>query len=335
MSSSVGRRYVQAALARDQRRKASMRHATKPHRVLMVEDSPAALDVYCERLKRRGYSVSGASSAEDARRELSTTVPDIVLLDVFMPGVSGFDLLREMRNTPRTATIPVILTSALTDTKHIVEGLSLGANDYVTKPIVMPILAARMEGLLRSSQLVKRLEVQTELLSNLAAFDELTGVYNRRSLFHHLEAELSRCERYGRSLSLLMLDVDHFKHVNDHYGHLAGDAALRSVAATLQSILRVMDLVCRYGGEEFCVILPETNETGAYSAAERLRSAVERQLFSHSSNSIALTVSIGVASWVPAATATIPDLLARADEALLEAKQGGRNQVRLASRLRG
>jgi diguanylate cyclase (GGDEF)-like protein len=96
-----------------------------------------------------------------------------------------------------------------------------------------------------------------------------------------------------------------------------------------------MDLVCRYGGEEFCVILPETNETGAYSAAERLRSAVERQLFSHSSNSIALTVSIGVASWVPAATATIPDLLARADEALLEAKQGGRNQVRLASRLRG
>jgi two-component system, cell cycle response regulator len=310
-----------------------MKHPTKRHRVLMVEDSRAALDLYCARLERRGYVVSGASSAEQAREVLATTPPDIVLLDIFMPKVSGFDLLREMRSTPCTATVPVILTSALSDTKHIVEGLALGANDYVTKPIVMPILTARMEGLLRSAELVRRLEVQTELLSKLAAFDELTGVYNRRSLFHHLEAELSRCERYGRSLSLLMLDVDHFKRVNDEYGHLAGDAALRSIATTLQSVLRVMDLVCRYGGEEFCVILPETNEVGACRAAERLRTGVERSVFTHASHPVPLTVSIGVASWTDTRTSGIPDLLARADEALLEAKQRGRNQVRLAGRI--
>jgi two-component system, cell cycle response regulator len=293
----------------------------------MVEDSRVSLGVYAKRLEKRGYTVPTATSAEEARRELEIAQPDIILLDVFMPKESGFDLLRELRSKPRTSTVPIVLISALTDTKHIVEGLELGANDYVTKPIVMPVLTARMEGLLRAAELVRRLEVQTELLSKLAAFDELTGAYNRRSMFHHLEAELARCRRYDRSVSILMIDVDHFKRVNDQHGHLVGDEALRWVVTTLKGELRAMDLVCRYGGEEFCAILPETNATGAGRAAERVRSSIERSGFTHQSLRVPVTVSIGVAGWSDTTASDIPDLLEQADRALLQAKRAGRNQV--------
>ena len=307
-----------------------MKSQRKRYRVLMVEDSRLSLEVYAQRLERRGYVVQAATSAEEARQRLDEAQPDIVLLDVFMPKVSGFDFLRELRASPRTSTTPVILISALSDTKHIVEGLELGANDYVTKPIVMPILTARMEALLRATELVRKLEVQTELLSKLAAFDDLTGAYNRRSMFHHLEAELSRCRRYGRSVSVLMMDIDHFKRVNDSHGHLVGDQALRWVVSVMQAELRAMDLICRYGGEEFCAILPETNHSGATRAAERLRSAVERGKFEHESLKLSLTVSVGGAAWSNAAGKEVPDLLARADESLLEAKRAGRNAVRIA-----
>lgn len=297
----------------------------------MVEDSRVSLEVYAQRLEKRGYRVATAISAEEARAELEAGVPDLILLDVFMPKVSGFEFLRELRGDPKTSRVPIILISALSDTQHIVEGLELGANDYVTKPIVMPILTARMEALLRSSELVRRLEVQTELLSKLAAFDDLTGVYNRRSMFHHLEAELSRCRRYGRSLGILMVDIDHFKRVNDEHGHLVGDQALRWVATTLQNELRSMDFLCRYGGEEFCAILPETNRPGVARAGERLRAAIERTLFKQDEVQLSLSISLGGASWAADESNDIPDLLARADAALLEAKRNGRNQVRVSN----
>jgi len=303
----------------------------KRYRVLMVEDSRVSLEVYAQRLERRGYQVATAISAEEARVELESGLPDLILLDVFMPKVSGFEFVRELRADPKTARVPIILISALSDTQHIVEGLELGANDYVTKPIVMPILTARMEALMRSSELVRRLEVQTELLSKLAAFDDLTGVYNRRSMFHHLEAELSRCRRYGRSLGILMVDIDHFKRVNDEHGHLVGDQALRWVASTLQNELRSMDFLCRYGGEEFCAILPETNRPGVARAGERLRAAIERSLFEYDNVEMHLSISIGGASWASDESQEFPDLLARADAALLEAKRAGRNQVRVAN----
>jgi diguanylate cyclase (GGDEF)-like protein len=305
----------------------------KRHRVLMVEDSKSSLEVYSHRLERRGYIVATAESADQARAEIAKMVPDIILLDVFMPRVSGFELLQELRKSPITTRVPVILISALSGTENIVAGLELGANDYVTKPIVMPILTARMEALLRSSALVQRLEVQTELLAKLAAFDDLTGAYNRRSMFHHLEAELSRSRRYQRSVSLLMVDIDHFKRVNDQHGHIIGDEALRWLVNTLQSELRAMDFVCRYGGEEFCTILPETDYVGAATAGERLRTAVERTPFKRAELEIPMTVSVGGASWH--AMGDIPDLLSRADDALYEAKRGGRNQVRLAPQNEG
>jgi two-component system, cell cycle response regulator len=302
----------------------------RPHSVLIIDDDPMNLLIYARALSRRGYDVVAVESAEAARVELEKQIPDIILLDIFMPKTSGFEMLAEIRKGHRTSSIPVILISALSDTNHIVEGLERGANDYVTKPVIVPVLTARMEALLRANALVKHLEVQTELLAKLAAFDDLTGIYNRRSLFHALETELARSARYSRSVSVLMIDIDRFKRVNDVYGHAFGDAVLRQVAETVVGSLRTIDVVCRYGGEEFCVILPETSGAGARRAAERVRLAIMGHTFALGDQRLDVTVSIGVATWAPEVAGRHPDLLLDADRALYEAKQLGRNQVRVS-----
>ncbi len=307
---------------------------TNPHarktQVLVIDDDPVNLLVFKRALERRGYEVVTAECADAASEALRVQVPDIILLDIFMPRTSGFELLAELRRDAKTASVPVILISALADTNHIVEGLDRGANDYITKPVVIPILTARIEALLRASALVKSLEVQKELLAKLAAFDDLTGLYNRRSLFHAFETELARCQRYRRGVSILMVDIDRFKEVNDAHGHRAGDEVLRQIADSLIGSLRTIDVVCRYGGEEFCVVLPETQLEGALRAAERVRAAIEARPFSIPGiGPVRATVSVGVASWAPdAASAQPPDLLAEADTALLAAKRAGRNSVR-------
>ena len=295
--------------------------------ILLVEDSPVTLRTYAGALSRRGYDVSTAGSVEEGRAALAARMPDIVLLDIFLPRISGFELLTELRASPRTTKLPVILISGLSDKDHIVEGLSRGANDYVTKPIVMPVLVARIEALLRTSSLIRQLETQADMLNKLAAFDELTSLYNRRALFHALETELTRTKRYQHSLSVLMIDVDHFKLINDRLGHAAGDAVLRELAQRFRDCLRVMDAVGRYGGEEFCVVLPETNLLGAIRAGERVRSVVGDQPFEIMGAPLQVTVSIGVSAYTPVPADAAPDLLAQADSALLEAKRTGRNRV--------
>jgi two-component system, cell cycle response regulator len=303
--------------------------ATGPHHILVVDDEPVNLTLLSKRLAHRGYQISTAASADEALAIINASRPDLVLLDIFMPKVSGVDLLRTLRENEATASLPVILVSALGDTAHIVRGLAEGANDYVTKPVNQPILLARIEALLRSTDMVRRLEVQTEILSRLAAYDELTGVYNRRSLFHALENEVNRSARYGRDLSVLLLDIDHFKIVNDLHGHAAGDVVLHAVAQRIVEALRSCDTLCRYGGEEFCAILPETNATGAVRAAERVRLAVECAPFETAEKTLAVTVSVGIAAWKGSRGAQIPDLLAGADRALYVAKHSGRNRVHL------
>ncbi len=303
--------------------------ARKTH-VLVIDDDPVNLLVFKRALERRGYEVVTAESADVASEALARQVPDIVLLDIFMPRTSGFEFLGALRRDSKTSSVPVILISALADTNHIVEGLDRGANDYITKPVVIPILTARIEALLRASALVKSLEVQKELLAKLAAFDDLTGLYNRRSLFHAFETELARCQRYRRGVSLLMVDIDRFKDVNDAHGHRVGDEVLRQVADSLVGSLRTIDVVCRYGGEEFCIVLPETQIDGALRAAERVRAAIESRPFSVPGvGPLRITVSVGVASWSPdGESPQPPDLLAEADAALLAAKRAGRNSVR-------
>jgi len=303
--------------------------ASRAHHILVVDDEQVNLLLLSRRLAQRGYEVSTAGSAEEALHIIHTNRPDILLLDIFMPKVSGVDLLRKLRESEGTSSLPVILVSALGDTSHIVRGLEEGANDYVTKPVNQPILVARIEALLRSSAMVRRLEVQTEILARLAAYDELTGVYNRRSLFHALENEMSRSGRYGRDLGVVLFDIDHFKVINDACGHAAGDAILRAVAQRALDALRSCDTLCRYGGEEFCAILPETNATGALRAAERVRIAVEIDPFDGAGQPLQVTVSAGIAAWKGVRGGDMPDLLACADRALYRAKHAGRNRVHL------
>lgn len=295
--------------------------------VLIIEDSPATLRVYVNALTRYGYNVVTAMSVEEGRAAITVRIPDIVLLDVFLPRISGFELLTELRSEPLTHGLPVILISGLADKEHVVQGLDNGANDYVTKPVVIPVLVARMKALLRASALVQKLERQAEMLARLAAYDELTGLYNRRAFFHALEAEITRSQRYLHSLSVLMIDVDHFKSINDRLGHAAGDSVLRQLALRFRDCLRVMDAVGRYGGEEFCVVLPETNLMGAIRAGERVRTMINDTPFELGGQPLGVSVSIGVSSFGPTSSSVIPDLIAQADFALLEAKRSGRNRV--------
>lgn len=295
--------------------------------VLVVEDSRTQLELYRQALPVRGFELATAGSAEAARAELKARVPELVLLDIFLPDGSGLDVLDELRRDPRTAATPVILISGASDTGDVVAGLERGANDYITKPVVLPILFARMDALLRTSALLRELEARTELLAKLAAFDELTGVYNRRSLSHSLEGEINRSRRHGHELSVVLIDLDHFKRVNDGHGHRAGDLVLRSAARTLQKQLRSMDIVCRYGGEEFCAILPDTGLSGAVRAAERVRAAIAAEAVDVGEAVLNVTLSAGVASYLPASMPEVPDLLVQADEALYAAKHQGRNRV--------
>jgi two-component system cell cycle response regulator len=296
------------------------------HRILVVDDQDTNRALLRGVLSRRGYKVTTAASGEEALAIIDGAPPDLVLLDIFMPKVSGLEVIEKLRQNDKTAALPVILVSALADTGHIVAGLDRGANDYVTKPFVTPVLLARIEALLRSAALVKRLEVQTELLAKLAAIDELTGLYNRRSLFQALETERSRSVRYRRPLSVAMIDLDHFKRINEEYGHTGGDDVLREFGVRLIEWLRTMDIACRYGGEEFCAILPETSLEGALVAAQRIRRLVEAQPFTIGTAQARLTVSVGVSGWIPSADEA-PDLLNEADIALLEAKRSGRNRI--------
>lgn len=294
--------------------------------ILVVDDSELDRLILERALSRRGYDVSLVSSGEEALATIAVKAPDVVLLDIVLPGMSGLELLQALREQPTTQSTPILLLSALSKTQDVVEGLSKGANDYVTKPVVVPILLARVEALLRSSALVRNLEAQTEVLWKLAAYDELTGIANRRSIFHALEQEIARSERYGRELSILMMDVDHFKRVNDGQGHVAGDAVLRGVAAVLQGSFRTIDVVGRYGGEEFCAILPETGAEGARRSAERARVAVESHAMEVNDTRLSVTISVGVTTMVPGPAAEL-DLLHQADLALLDAKRSGRNRA--------
>ncbi len=306
-----------------------MSGANKFYNVLMVDDEPAALELLSRRVSRHGYEVTRALSADEASDAVAVRVPDIILLDMNMPGVSGLELLRRLRRGPWTQTVPVIMVSAMDDTESIVTALKAGANDYVTKPIDMNILLARMETQLRLTALLMKMETQTQILSRLAAYDELTGVYNRRSLFDALEAEFSRTRRSGHHLSVLMVDVDFFKRINDTHGHLVGDEALKSLAGRLLRALRAIDVLGRYGGEEFCAVLPETNVEGSLRTAERVRHAISESPFSLAGADldIPITISIGAATTIPGGGESPTELIMMADRALLEAKRTGRDRV--------
>ena len=273
-----------------------------------------------------GFQVDTAASGPDALAQLEQVVPDLILLDVMMPEMSGFEVCQRLRSEPRTADVPVIFLTALSEVPERVKGLEVGGNDYIPKPFHPDELRARIKAALRQKQAQDRLRRERESLASQAVTDPLTGIYNRRMLDTRLHEEVARCRRYGDPLTCLMVDLDFFKQVNDGHGHQTGDMVLQQFVEVAHSCLRSSDILARYGGEEFVILVTQTDLTGAVVTAEKVRRQVEAKAFATANGqTLRLTVSIGVAELEP--DDTPESLVGRADVAVYRAKRTGRNQV--------
>jgi diguanylate cyclase (GGDEF)-like protein len=299
-------------------------------RILLVDDDLALRMAISQSLLQAGLQVWQTGNAAVALQSITSCAPDVLLLDVELPQMNGFELYDKLRATEEGRDVPVIFMSgSRLDESSVVRGLSLGASDYLRKPFGNNELVARVAGALRSRR------TQLELL-RLGTTDGLTQLLNRRAFFEALERERRRAERTSTPMSVLLFDIDHFKQVNDTYGHPAGDRVLLSMSRLVQSQCRVTDVIGRIGGEEFALVLPATDLEGARGMAEKLREAIaslETDIGFHTV--LKVTASFGVAS-APGPTFLTPDtavaLLADADAALYLAKRGGRDRVEVASR---
>jgi diguanylate cyclase (GGDEF)-like protein len=292
-------------------------------RILIVDDVPVNIRMLGEAL-RKEYDVRVATSGAKALElaGIKEDAPDLILLDVMMPGMDGYDVCRRLKEDPATRGIPVIFITAKGEVQDETLGLDLGAVDYITKPFKLPIVLARV----RTHLGLKR---KTDLLESLASIDGLTDIPNRRALDQALDQEWRRASRAGAPMAVIILDVDYFKRYNDRFGHAAGDECLRKVARTLTAaLLRPADLAARYGGEEFAAVLPETQLEDAGQVAERIRVGVADLALPHPDSEAApvVTVSLGVAATWPEPNRTLQELVEKADRLLYEAKSSGRNR---------
>jgi two-component system cell cycle response regulator len=298
--------------------------------VLIADDDPESIDLVGTILASEGHHLLSATHADEVLRQARLHQPDLILMDLEIPGMDGLSVAQALRHDPRTQHIPVIFVTASTALENKLRALREGANDYITKPYYREELLARINVALRLKALQDALRERNQLLAELATHDELTRLYNRRHLVQRLSEEVPRAKRYRLPLSCLLLDLDHFKRVNDTYGHPAGDAVLRQIASILRSSVRSVDVVGRYGGEEFLIILPQTGAEGARVLAERIRQRVEQEPFDIGGQTIHCTTSIGLAAASDGEVPDADDLIAEADRALYHAKAMGRNRVSFA-----
>lgn len=295
-----------------------------PHRsrLLVVDDQQVNVQALYQALSAE-HQIFVATSGEQALSLCQAKQPDLVLLDVVMPGIDGFEVCRRLKADPRTRDIPVIFVTASNEEEAETHGLELGAADFITKPISPAIVRARVR-----TQLT--LKAQADQLRQMAFLDGLTGVWNRRAFDERLQTEWLRATRSGHPLSVVLIDVDHFKRYNDHYGHQAGDDCLRRVAEVLtRQLNRPGDMLARYGGEEFVCLLPETDAAGALEVALRLERGVRAEAIPHAESGVdpSVTVSLGVAARSGQGCNTTAELLAGADEQLYRAKTEGRGRA--------
>ncbi len=311
-------------------------------RALLIEDTLTSATLVSHQLRKIGIEPILARDGERGIELFKQERPDLILLDIIMPGMDGFEVARRIRQLEQAGEwTPIIFLTARTSDADLEKGISVGGDDYLIKPVSETVLAAKLKAMQRIAQmrysllvLTRKLDDANQELTRLSSLDGLTGIPNRRQFDDTLLREWRRSSRQRRPLSILLCDVDFFKQFNDGYGHQVGDECLKAVARTVQSVLRrPADLAARYGGEEFAVILPDTELTGAVQVAEAVRSSVEGLRITHrfSRGSGVVTVSVGVASTTPAPGETdSAGLLKRADDALYQAKQAGRNRIAAA-----
>jgi diguanylate cyclase (GGDEF)-like protein len=293
--------------------------STQQPTILIVEDE--VINIHSlSRILRGTARLCFAKTGKQALELAEKLAVEMVLLDIMLPDINGFEVCKALKNNPATAKCTVVFVTALDSDEEEAHGLRMGAMDYIKKPFNPTIVRERVQNLLNLTLAYRELE-------ELSTTDFLTGVFNRRYFMEIATTELKRHQRHGKITSILMLDIDHFKDVNDTYGHSVGDQALRHLVKICRDNLREEDIFARYGGEEFCALLPETDASTAKEVAERLRYNIESTPMELDEQLLHLSVSIGLSGIDARQETDIEPWLERADQAMYRAKEQGRNRV--------
>lgn len=299
-------------------------HNSSTRRILVVDQDSHSLGVLLEPLKWEGYDTRGESSLRQALRVARIWNPHIVLIDSPVNSESRRALELFKRRLPHSS---ILLISDDSSTESIITGLDSGADDYIIKPFVPLELLARIRTQLRIRDLSQQLLLVNERLKELVDTDDLTGLFNMRSLYQKLEFEIERGKRFQRGVCVIMMDIDTFKGVNDGHDHLFGSYVISQIGKIVKQSTRNIDIPARYGGDEFLVVLTEVGYEGAFHFCERLRKNIEKTTFTNGTDTIRLTASLGFAITKPGESVSARELVRRADHALYHAKRTGRNRV--------
>lgn len=300
-----------------------MANPNKKFQILIVDDDLSVRNTMQEYIRNAGYASLMASSAEEALELLKTNKFHVIITDIILPAMGGLELTKIIKKNNGA---DVIVVTGYSDDYSYEEAINIGASDFVIKPVRLEELLLRLRRVLKERQLSSERTRMMQKLQKLATTDGLTKLYNSRSFYSQLELEVDRYNRYKHPLSLLLLDIDNFKEFNDNFGHLEGDKVLVRFSQIIKSCLRTNDSAYRYGGEEFTVILPETNGDEAKTVAQRIRSSLETEKFKPIPDKNAkITISIGVTQYFP--KEELSAFIRRADKAMYLSKKNGRNRV--------
>lgn len=302
-----------------------MRKDPKHRPILVLDEDLETLELMMEPLRWEGYDVRGLTKPNEVSEFINYWKPQMIIVD---PDFSNFDGLAYLNSlTGQLDTTSLIVVSADASTDRITQCLDLGASDYIVSPFVPLEFLARVRTQFRFLDAKEELLVANQKLQELVEIDDLTGLFNMRSIYQKLEFEMERGKRFNRTVTVVMVDMDNFKSVNDGHDHLFGSYVLSEVGKIIKTSTRNIDIPARYGGDEFLIVLSETPLAGVELFCERLRKKIEQNVFSHESDSIKLTLSLGYASTEPGEAIAPKELVRRADIALYEAKNRGRNRT--------
>ena len=296
--------------------------------ILIVDDVEDNLEILGDLLTFDGYNVQTARSGESALKLVQESRPDLILLDILMPGMDGFEVCERLKADSKTSDIPVVFVSSMTDIESKIKGFKSGGVDYINKPFQHAEILVRVNTHITMLRLRKDLEIRNAELERLASTDYLTNLYNRRRFFLTTEKIFTEAVRTGYPISITLIDLDHFKQVNDTHGHLIGDQVLIQIAHLIRDGCRENDMAARYGGEEFVILHPNIGRLAAFQIIEKIRERVEATPYISNADEIGMTLSAGIVDIeICKDCPRVDDMLALADKALYRAKDGGRNQV--------